>query len=62
MRQPIDPQLLTIAPWMWQPGALPRLDESVMEEQHEPKLGELFAKLKAKHRTVLVVVDQPAPR
>jgi hypothetical protein len=26
----------------------------------EPKLRELFAKLKAKHGTVLVVVDQPA--
>lgn len=27
----------------------------------EPKLRELFAKLKAKHGTVLVVVDRPAP-
>lgn len=26
----------------------------------EPKLRELFAKLKAKHGTVLVVIDQPA--
>ncbi|MBR7677816.1 transposase, partial [Streptomyces daliensis] len=26
----------------------------------EPKLREVFAKLQAKHKTVLVVVDQPA--